>query len=140
MVLVFKEGRKGKGSTIEVCSLYQAFKFSLRLPNYFTIFHWPEFGYMATARCKGSWEIKLLALPTSIVKVVKERYGWLVNLWGPGHNKNRGSIVHKPGEKSVIKDINAYTYPFFCNLCYYGMFCLLFNVVLSKNINKMLKS
>lgn len=105
MVLVFMEGRTEKGSTIEVCSLYQVFKFFLRLPNYFTMFHWPEFGYMATARCKGGWEIKHLALTTSIVKVVKERYGWQVNLWSPGHNENGGSIVHKPGEKVLLKTL-----------------------------------
>ena len=33
--------------------------------------HCPERGHMATATCKGGWEIKLSALPTSIVKVVK---------------------------------------------------------------------
>lgn len=66
----------GKSSTIKVCSLYQAFQVFSRFPNYFAMSLWSEFSHMDTVWCKGEWEIKLLALPTSIVKVVKDET-WL---------------------------------------------------------------
>ena len=64
---------------------------------------WPECGHVATAKCKGGWEIKLLTLPTSIGR---KRQGWLGHLWGSEQNKNKnGAKIHcsKSRGKSAVK-------------------------------------
>lgn len=83
---------------------------------------------MATARCKGDWEIKLKVLPTSIVKIGK-RHGQIIC---EGYGKIKFFCSNK--RKRVPFGALKYELLFFLQfLPYHGVFYL-FNVLSNKKI------
>lgn len=65
-----RRAEREKAAQFNVSSLFWAFQLFSRIPGGL------QLCLMATARCKGDWEMKLKVLSTSIVKIVREKT-WL---------------------------------------------------------------